>query len=209
MFATQMKAGGENVKKHKISFSFSSLLMLLTPAILGKLEITVAVLTAAALHELGHIAAGACLGIRLKCFSFDLLGARLHTDSRLISYGEEIVLCLAGPFVNVISAFILLPFFVCGYIMPDLVSYFFASSVILGAINLLPVKSFDGGRVLDSVFHLFLPERVSSAVSGTLSFLCIFTLWCASVYLLIRVSASLSFFIFSVSVFVRLFIRDQ
>jgi hypothetical protein len=42
-----------------------------------------------------------------------------------------------------------------------------------------------------------------------ISFIFIFTLWCISVYLLLKISASLSMFIFSVSIFCKIFLPEE
>ncbi len=162
-------------------------------------------LAAAALHELGHIFAARVRKIELSSLSLDIFGARIGTGARLNSYLDEIVLCAAGPISNFIFAAAVLasPLRDNEYIL-----FFAASSIALGALNLLPIKSFDGGRILSCVLARMCGVELSERIVFALSFISCFSLWCFSVYLMIRVGASLSLFVFSVSLFARIFVSQ-
>lgn len=166
---------------------------------------TLIALTAAAIHELGHIIAAKARKIELSSLSLDLLGARIGTGARLNSYFDEIVLCAAGPLANFIFGAIVI---LSSLRINEYMMFFAASSIALGTLNSLPIKSFDGGKILTCLlarsFGIYISEKIVSA----LSFICCFALWCFSVYLLIRVGASLSLFVFSVSLFTRIFISQ-
>lgn len=196
------------MKKHRIKLSLSTAIMFLTPIFFGKAEISLAVFAAAFLHELGHIMAATYLGVELKCFSLDLLGARLHTSGRLISYKEEMLLCLAGPAVNFLTLAFIAPFIIKGYSLSSLTVCFFSASALLGIINILPIQSFDGGRVLSCLLKSFIAEERASRFTAILSFACIFCLWCISVYMLVRRGATLTLFVFSSSLFIRTFASE-
>lgn len=168
-------------------------------------------LFAAALHELGHIAAAKITSIHLNSLSLDLLGARLTTDRRLSSYKDEIILCTAGPLVNfVISAtvFLILPYVNKTSAFYEYIRFFATASAALGILNLLPIKSFDGGRILECILCGFSGERPALLTLRILSFISCFSLWCLSVYLIIKTGNSLSLFIFSISLFSRIFINE-
>ncbi|MBE6600113.1 MAG: hypothetical protein E7640_02750 [Ruminococcaceae bacterium] len=162
-------------------------------------------LAAATIHELGHIIAAKARNIELSSLSLDLLGARIGTGTRLNSYFDEIVLCAAGPLTNFFfgAAVLFSPLRTNEYTM-----FFAASSIALGALNLLPIKTFDGGRILTCLLARILGIYISEKIVFALSFVCCFALWCFSVYLLMRVGASLSLFVFSVSLFARIFISE-
>ena len=197
------------MKKPKIKIAIPSLIIIAALIFSGDTLPLLAVFSAAALHELGHILAAKALGIKFSEFTLSLLGARLNTESKLISYGSEIILAAAGPAVNLFCFAAFLPqalnanegsgaFF----------SYFTAASLLLGFLNLLPIISFDGGRIVCSSISFFADSYTASKVLKILSFFCLFMLWGSSVYLLIKASASLSLFVFSVSLFARLFINE-
>lgn len=162
--------------------------------------LALAVLLAAAVHECGHLLAAKLLGIPLREMRLELLGARL-TPGRLLSYREECLLCAAGPAFSFLLSALLLPI---GGALP-FAATISAVSALLGGLNLLPVRGFDGGRILSAVLSTLAGERVATAVSAGLSFLLLFVLWSGSVYLLLRVGSGISWFCFSVSVFLRFF----
>ena len=158
------------------------------------------ILLAALLHEVGHLAVAMMMKIPVKCIRIDIFGACIETDSLICSYVKEAILCLSGPAVNLISATIFPNFF------PFETSLFTISSVALAVINLLPIKSFDGGRALSCILLRFLPPDAVSAITNILSFVCIFILWSISVYFIMRVGAYLSLFVFSAALFAKMFL---
>ena len=163
-------------------------------------EIAPAVLIAAAVHECGHLLAAKLLGIPLCNIRLELLGARI-TPARLLSYREECLLSLAGPLFSVLLAAGTFPLGSSVRFCSTLA----AVSLLLGILNLLPVRGFDGGRALSAVLCVLTGDRAAAVVSAILSFLLLFFVWCGSVYLLLRVGSGISWFCFSMGVFLRFF----
>lgn len=164
-------------------------------------------LGAAVLHESGHMLAALMLGIPMRSLDIGLFGASLKVRGSLISYPKEFMLCAAGPVTNFLSAAI-----VCilsahrGY-YTECGEWFASVSLMLGVLNLMPAEGFDGGRMLTvAVSSLFGPRAADRVISFT-SFISIVALWMLSVYLLIRYGTSLSLFVFTLSLFYRLFIE--
>ena len=82
-------------------------------------------------------------------------------------------------------------------------------SLLLGALNLLPIEGFDGGRML-SVLVCGRHGPSAAAISVTIgSVVSVTALWMLSVYLLLRWGSSPSLFIFSASVFCRVFLEND
>lgn len=98
-----------------------------------------ACLTAAALHEGGHLLACLGLGIEVRRLRLTLLGAVLDMDSRCGSGWEEVLVALAGPLVNLCTVPLALS------VHRRLLA---GASLLLGAFNLLPVTPLDGSRIL-------------------------------------------------------------
>lgn len=156
------------------------------------------------IHELGHIAAALVLKLPIKCITLDIFGASIEAKTFLCSYKKEAVLSLSGPLTNIISAgFILL------FPMRFNSEYFVVSSIVFAAVNLLPAKDFDGGRILFCILVSFCSLRTTSKIMLISSFICTFLLWCASIYFLMRTGAYLSLFIFSAALFAKLFISED
>ncbi len=160
-------------------------------------------LLAAFLHEMGHLAAAKLLHIPLGSLQLDLLGARMEVKGRMLSYGEEFLLCAAGPLVSLFAAA------AAGLLWQysQAAEWFSCASLLLGLLNLLPIRSFDGGRMLDSFLMLFLSQRAVQTLTRAISFLFLFLLWAVAVYFLLRVGDGLSLFCFSMSLFTRFFDR--
>lgn len=191
--------------KLKISISFFGVLMI-GALIFTHSYISLAALLAASIHELGHIMAAKICSIPLYEMKLGIFGAALTTDASLCSYKKEIALAAAGPLANLVSSALLYPVFKSSEGFGCL---FLAASLFLGILNLLPVESFDGGRILNCILCEKFSPRLASAVCGALSFVSVIFLWLLSVYLLLRRASSLSLFVFSLSLFCKIFIKQK
>ena len=186
----------------KIRLSFTGALMIVA-LFLSHSYISIAAILASALHELGHIIAAKFCKIPLKELKLGIFGASLTPANYLFSYKKEIFLALAGPFINLAYSIPLLIFLTS---QNDFFQLFIATSLFLGLLNLLPITDFDGGRILYCLLsYKFSPEAARKAVRFS-SFILVFILWTLSVYLLIKLASSLSLFIFSLSLFAKLFL---
>ena len=70
-------------------------------------------------------------------------------------------------------------------------------------MNLLPVASLDGGRILSCLLSLTLGADAARRVLRLLSLFLLSLLWLLSVYALLRAGQFLSLFVFSFSLLVR------
>lgn len=189
----------------KIRLSLSGALMIVA-LFLTHSYISIAALLASVLHEAGHIVAAKLCKIPMTELKLGIFGAALTPAQTLLSYKKEIILSLAGPLVNLLCA---LPLTVLIKEPDGFCQLFLTASLFLGFLNLLPITDFDGGRILYCLLsYKFSPDTAQKAVK-TLSFLLVFTLWSLSVYLLIKLTSSLSLFIFSLSLFSKLFLTKE
>ena len=187
----------------KLKVNFFSLMLFVSLFISDGAEV-VFVLLPALLHELGHIAAARARGVRVSELNVTVMGARMTLEG-CYSYTDEFIIALCGPIVNILCAV-----FSFGYISRSVwIFTFCVSSVSLGVTNLLPIKSFDGGRMLNSLLLRRLGIRTADGLLSVTSFLSLFAIWCASVYLLLKNAESLSIFVFSISTFANIFINSE
>lgn len=184
----------------KIKLSLSGALMICA-LIITHSYLSLAAILAALCHEIGHIAAAKLYKIPLNELKLGIFGASLMSKPLLCSYKSEIMLAAAGPFVNLMLSALFLPF--C---KNEFCSLFIAASLFLGLLNLLPIYEFDGGRILYCIISYFHSQEIARKVIFAFSFILIFSLWTLSVYLLLRLSGSLSLFIFSLSLFSKIFL---
>ena len=158
-------------------------------------------------HEGGHCVAALLCGVPLRKFRLVPWEARISLGTQSLSYQKECIISLAGPLAN------LLTFFLVnargGSAVDGAISFFAAVSLSLALLNLLPIDDFDGGRFFRCICSATLGLRVAEILCDIFSFFTLFCLWCASVYLLIRVNDNLSLFLFSGTLFLRIFIHKR
>ena len=134
-----------------------------------------AVLSSVILHELGHtLMAGFFhkkpLSVRIMPTGISIL------LSPASSYAEEFLIAAAGPLMNFFYALLcgLLPYGVRGTVR--------GVSLLLAALNLIPLAPLDGGRMLSSFLSPIFGTEISSRISDFFSLLLLAFLWMLSLY---------------------------
>lgn len=140
---------------------------LLTPALFLLLTDTpillAALLPAALLHELAHYAVLRLCGVRTARFTLTGLGASLYVpELHRLSYGAELLSAAAGPLMN------LLLWVLLSFTGREELTLFAGAQMVLGVLNLLPVRPMDGGRILwlatAYLTEPYTADRVAAAV---------------------------------------------
>ena len=149
-----------------------------------------AVITAAILHELGHIIAIILCGGRLRRLSFTLSGAVIDAELSGLDPRRRAAVYFAGAFSNIVSGFVGL---FLGF------REFAAISFLLGIVNLLPIKLLDGGCLISELVG-------QSRALDILSHATIFVLWLSSIVSLI-LYGNLSLWLFTSCLFVEMYLR--
>lgn len=144
-------------------------------------------LAAACLHELGHLGAAVMLRIRPAEITVGALGARIGFSAPLLAYRHELLIAAAGPGVNLLC----IPPCLWGIRClggldgaGEYLLFFAAASCALAAVNLLPLRTFDGGRILGALCaHCFgdlaayRVLKISTAFCSILLWGCAVALW--------------------------------
>jgi stage IV sporulation protein FB len=170
------------------------------------LRVVAVIAAAAILHELGHIVVAWGCGIPVKTLRLDLFGARMELGG-MLSYKRELAVAAGGPFVNLLSAVFVLPFCV-RWGFEGSGGLFLAASVCLGGLNLLPVQSLDGGRMLNAALSLLFGAEVGDGAVRLTTGLFLGGLWLLSVYALLRVGHMLTLFAFTLCLLFRLLVPE-
>lgn len=175
----------------RVSVSFWAILAV--AAIISPLSVIVSVLLAAAVHECGHLLFLRLLHVPIEGLRLSALGAEIFArGTQRLSYGGELLVTLAGPAVNLLTAVI---FAQISLHTQWLGGYLFAgANVVLGAYNLLPILPLDGGRILYLVIAFFFGPMVGDAVAAVVGTACALSLLVLGIYLSV-VSGSGMFFL--------------
>lgn len=177
---------------------------------LSSLNSVLPLVIAVLLHEAGHILAARAVGMKFGHLRLTPTGLRLITKCDFSSYDDELTIALGGPMANALSA--LLMRLLCS-VCPLLVGFssrFIPLSLSLALLNLLPLRSFDGARILYCLaccHHRRLPSLVPDQAEHLitwLSCLVLTGLWLLSVYLLLRCGSALSLYLFCLQLFLCL-----
>ena len=147
------------------------------------------------LHESGHVSAALLLKSPIESISFSLLGINIRRKGVASSHLHDIIIYAAGPLMSLLGGL-----FGMIFSLPLLSAFSYALLVL----NLLPVKLFDGGKILYSALCLILPahaEKLSKVISGVILFL----MWLIAVYLLI-ITSEISLFILCIYLFFAIFV---
>ena len=136
-----------------------------------------AALIAAAVHEAGHLIAIKVLGVKKEKITVSACGMNIIYDGRYTPYFCDIIIAASGPVLNFILAG------ACAAIYKETGSTYVSEVMIFSAalavFNLLPVKYFDGGKILYSVIAIILgpfPAERFISITGKLTALGILAL---------------------------------
>ena len=133
------------IEFHFSFFAAVSLMMIIAPnglAIWG--------LTACIIHELGHLFAMIIMGQRADKIVFYGAGIKIikkNYNSRT-SFDKEIFILISGVLLNFIVFLALAP-------LDGNFRLFGIINLIIAMFNLLPLKSFDGGKLITTLFYKF------------------------------------------------------
>lgn len=134
--------------KIKISVSFSFLAVIALVSLWQNKASAYLLMTlmCCVLHELGHIFFMCLFSHKPDEIMFYGGGIKIYNNTnRLLSDKADIIILFAGCGVNILIACILI-------LIEREVSFFAAANLFFGLFNLMPVKYFDGGRILSKVF---------------------------------------------------------
>ncbi len=174
----------------------------------------------AVLHEIGHLAAARARDIEIKQIRIDISGARICTEQGAGSYTDEFILCMAGPLVNVIivvvGALIIklrgieAEQLACAMerFMTDgepnrmgIAAFFVTCAAVQGMVNLLPIRTLDGGRMLYCLTAKIFSQAAAERILGVTGALCAFAIWTVALFLMLKIGAGLGIYVFCACLF--------
>ena len=125
-------------------------------------NLTAKIFLAAGIHEAGHLFVLLFYKTPIYGIRIGILGLVLETDTHRLSYGQELLVILAGPAMNLIAVLM-------GSALQNN-SVFVGINMVLFGFNLLPISRLDGGRMLRLILALWMGieqgEYLSDCISG-------------------------------------------
>ncbi len=194
----RFKIGKLNIQ---IDFMFVAVVSIFL--IVDKTGISTIALLACLIHELGHIVMFIAVGYTPQKLTFELTGIRLTKPIQELSRGKELLTQLAGSATNLLIFFLLINTI-------EKISYlslFAVTHLVLGLFNLLPLKSFDGGKILEIILSFFLSENITQKLCTVVNFLCIFVMLIVCVFMIITSKSSFTLLIMTIYLMISSLIR--
>lgn len=166
---------------------------------------------AAALHELGHLAAMALLGYEPCDIRLTAFGIRLERkDGMTHQYWKDFLVSISGPLTNVLSFSLLLAI---GRLTPPAVweavrvpAY---THLAIGAFNLLPVEPLDGGQAVSAVLHRLFEVSRADIVMNCVTFFFLLPLCAAGFFVLLRSSGNYSLLLLAVYLTAMFILKER
>jgi membrane-associated protease RseP (regulator of RpoE activity) len=158
-------------------------------------------LAAAFCHEAGHLCAMQLFGINVREIEITMFGAEIRSLPSAQSLLRQIIIFGAGAAVNLFCAGVLLFL----HAAPAL-DFFAVCSLVLALLNLLPIRTLDGGCIAEAVLISLTPvyaDRILDALSAA----ALAVLWLAAVYLLLCFNGNVSLMLFCMYLFVSLYME--
>lgn len=143
------------------------------------------------LHEVGHILAMLFYGRKPNSITLGIMGIRIEKSDISLSYRQECVTALCGPAVNLILAVI--------FAVVDISGLPFAVNTGLFVVNMLPVKTLDGGRFAENLLLLYSDKETADKVMGNFELFTVLLLITVLIISLVTGYVNTSFVFFSVT----------
>lgn len=128
------------------------------------------------LHEFGHVIAARHYGIKTRDITLLPIGGLAALDRMPEKPGQEVVVALAGPAVNVAIAGVLMLLFgakvdltvpqISSQFGADLASRLVTVNLALAIFNLIPAFPMDGGRVLRALLGFAMSYQAATRVAA-------------------------------------------
>ncbi|MFZ2539939.1 MAG: site-2 protease family protein [Oscillospiraceae bacterium] len=194
----RFKIGKLNIQ---IDFMFVAVVALFL--IVDKTGISTIALLACLIHELGHIVMFMAVGYTPQKLTFELTGIRLTKPFHELSAGKELLVELAGSATNLLIFFLLINTIES----VSFLSLFAVTHLVLGLFNLLPLKSFDGGKILEIILSFFLSENVTRKICTVADFFCIFIMLIVCIFMIITSKNSFTLLIMTIYLMISSLIK--
>ena len=166
---------------------------------------TAIVLISAAIHEAGHLTALSVLGAKIYGVTVLPFGAVIRSDAERLPYAREAAVALAGALFNFAAGLSAEVFYLLHHDMYSL--FFCASNFFLAAVNLIPVRTLDGGRALEAMLYAKLPPEKAERYAESVSYIAFVVLTFAALAMLAVTGCNFSLIVLCVYLFLCVYAK--
>lgn len=160
------------------------------------------------LHELAHMAAAMCIGLRVSHIALHPFGVNLKLKNKMVyALSDEIILYLSGPLCN--AAFALFAVFVYRLYPNDNLKFFYISNIMLFVMNMLPSAPLDGGIVLKKIIARLWGSGMAERISRIVSVVCASLIMALGVYVLYKSGWNFSILLFAALMIGNIFTQKE
>jgi len=190
----------EKIKGEEMLDKLAYLSLLLTVVSISVSPYPMILLLTYGIHEAGHLIFAVACRAKIKKFKIGGFHLSLSYDCSQISYKKELLVCVGGIALNLLSALLVsfLPFAVGAR-----AEFFILCSICLALMNLYPAEILDGGGALKTILYIMLPQPKAEKISRGVSVFAIILLWLVCVYFQLVFSSNISLFFISVFLLVE------
>ncbi len=188
------------IRDFTVSLSFPSLALVTVIVLSGINSGYILCLFAVILHELGHLIMMIIFKAEVSGFEISAFNITIVQNSRYsLSFGKDILCTLAGPAVNVLL------FTVCSGFSRD----FALVNLYIGAFNLLPASSLDGGQALYLLLCRKLSADRSALVSDVVTIITAALLFFIGIIILLNTKYNFSLLFISLYLILSVFMKKD
>ncbi|MBE6670607.1 MAG: hypothetical protein E7593_00210 [Ruminococcaceae bacterium] len=157
---------------------------------------------AALLHEIGHVVAMKLCGEKITTITILPFGIDIKKAPSVTSYKSDLFICSAGIITNIllIVIFKTLP-------QTPNTTLFITSNYLLIFVNILPIKSLDGGQFLEKIISIKYNISTAENVLTITSFIFILLLGSVAVWLLFSSSYNFTLLLMCMYLFCGIFLK--
>lgn len=190
------------LKKTKLKVSLPTIIFFCALFFLGNSVISYIPFLCALLHELGHIVAMNLFGIKIYEIKILPFGIDIKKEICITSYKTDIIIGSAGILTNLLLI-------ICSIFLPqnNITQFFILSNILLILINVLPIKTLDGGQMLEKFLSMKFDIQTAENIVSVLSFICIILLGSVAIWLLLYSGYNFTLFLICVYLFCGIFIK--
>lgn len=153
-----------------------------------------AMISSVFVHEAAHLIAALFCGERIQSVRLTSFGISLGFSNPK-SYGEEAFVAICGPMISFLFA--ATGRFGGGAFGEQVCTF----SAFLGLINLFPLPTFDGWRVLRAAISCLFGLDAAERAAHAISMVCLFAAWVMSIYILFYSGANFALLLFCSYIF--------